>query len=132
MAPEGKLCWVEIPVRNDLAKLKEFYAGAFPTWIFKPSEQMPEVILWEDGKGQHGGLVTMPAGCSKADQAMGAGFTVYYFVDSIEEATERIEKLGGKTVLPKVSMGKSFYSNLIDIEGNRFGIFQVGEGEGEM
>ncbi len=40
--------------------------------------------------------------------------------------TERIEKLGGKTVLPKVKQGEmGFFSNLIDVEGNRFGIYEL-------
>jgi predicted enzyme related to lactoylglutathione lyase len=85
----------------------------------------------------------MPPQVPKDAQQMGAGHTVYFFVASIEEAsylsaqaaladerqaTARIEAAGGKTVLPKMEQGKgNFFSNLIDIEGNRFGIYQVSE-----
>jgi predicted enzyme related to lactoylglutathione lyase len=61
-----------------------------------------------------------------ASQAMGSGFTVYYMVDSIEEATERIENAGGKLVLPKTQQADSgFFANLTDVEGNRFGIYTM-------
>jgi predicted enzyme related to lactoylglutathione lyase len=69
----------------------------------------------------------MPPGAPPvAEQIMGSGLTVYFFVDSIEKATEKIEALGGKTVLPKKTQGTSgYFSNLVDIEGNRFGIYQL-------
>jgi len=45
---------------------------------------------------------------------------------TIYKSTERIEKLGAKTVLPKTAEGKNgWYSNLVDIEGNRFGLYQL-------
>jgi hypothetical protein len=86
----------------------------------------------------------MPDGAPKAqEQVMGSGFTVYYFVDSIEEvsehllksslaflttlqASDRIHKAGGKTVLPKMEQGDDgWFANLVDVEGNRFGIYQL-------
>jgi len=126
--PEGKACWIEIPVRHDMAKLKDFYAAAFPNWEWKPSVETEGVHLWISAKdGLGGGLVPMPPQCPKTEQTMGAGFTVYFFVDSIEEATARIEKIGGKTVLPKMEQGNgNFFSNMVDIEGNRFGLYVVG------
>jgi predicted enzyme related to lactoylglutathione lyase len=89
-----------------------------------------------------GGIVQMPKGCAVEPQSMGNGMTPYYLVNSIEEvsnncalilffterpqATERLEKLGAKTVLPKQDeSGSGWFSNLLDVEGNRFGIYQV-------
>jgi predicted enzyme related to lactoylglutathione lyase len=41
------------------------------------------------------------------------------------KATAKIEKLGGKVVLPKRSEGKNgVYANVVDVEGNRFGVYQ--------
>ena len=35
--------------------------------------------------GLSGGIVKLPEECSRSEQANGVGFTVYYFVASIEE-----------------------------------------------
>jgi predicted enzyme related to lactoylglutathione lyase len=69
----------------------------------------------------------MPPGAPVTEvQPMASGMTTYFWVDSIEEATARIEGFGGKTVLKKTEQGSSgYYANLIDIEGNRFGIYQM-------
>ena len=85
----------------------------------------------------------MPEGMNDtSQQAMGKGYTTYFFVDSIEEvstkefvimpywcllkSTAHLESLGAKTVLPKTEQGEDgWFSNLVDIEGNRFGIYQL-------
>jgi predicted enzyme related to lactoylglutathione lyase len=69
----------------------------------------------------------MPKEAAHTDtQRMASGMTVYFWVDNIEEATTRIEELGGKVVMPKTKQGVSgYFSNLVDIEGNRFGIYQL-------
>jgi predicted enzyme related to lactoylglutathione lyase len=42
-----------------------------------------------------------------------------------EQATERVEKLGGKVVLTKRPEGKNgIFANVVDPEGNRFGVYQ--------
>jgi len=125
--PKGSVCWVEIPVRKDQAKLKEFYAGVFPEWEWNPYERDSTIMTYKSNtEGLGGGLVPMPAGCSTDEQPMGAGFTVYYMVDSVDEAAERIQKLGGKIALPKTDQaGMGWFYNMLDIEGNRFGIYEV-------
>lgn len=41
------------------------------------------------------------------------------------KATKRIEELGGKVVMPKRPEGKNgIFANVVDIEGNRFGVYQ--------
>jgi len=124
---DGKACWIEIPVRSDSGKLQAFYSAAFPNWTWQPSAQDDKVVHWQSDKdGLGGGLISVPEGCTKEASTNGVGYTVYFWVDSIDEATERIEKLGGKTVLPKTKQGdQGFFSNLTDIEGNRFGIYQL-------
>ena len=64
--------------------------------------------------------------CPPHSQTLGAGFTVYFMVDSIEKQTEHIHGLGGKTVLAKkAEAGNGWFSNLTDPEGNRFGLYEV-------
>jgi len=125
------MCWVEIPAR-DPWKLKAFYAAAFPNWSFREEtskdESGGEVIHFSVGKpdGVGGGIVQMPKDLQEAEQPLGAGMTVYYFVNSIEETQEHIKKLGGRTVLEKQPQGEhGWYANLVDVEGNRFGIYQL-------
>lgn len=49
-----------------------------------------------------------------------AGTLVYLGVASIEEALKRAEEKGGKTLMPKTSIGQwGFIAQLTDSEGNR-------------
>ena len=42
-----------------------------------------------------------------------------------EQATAKVEKLGGKVVLSKRAEGKNgIFANVVDVEGNRFGVYQ--------
>jgi len=38
-----------------------------------------------DDPGLGGGIVKMPDECGPNNQSLGSGFTVYYFVDSLEK-----------------------------------------------
>jgi predicted enzyme related to lactoylglutathione lyase len=49
-----------------------------------------------------------------------AGTLVYFSVDNIEEALTRVNKKGGKTLNPKMSIGEyGFVAHFEDCEGNR-------------
>ncbi|KIW03091.1 uncharacterized protein PV09_05736 [Verruconis gallopava] len=128
--PEGSLCWIEIPARN-AEKVRDFYIALFPSWKFKEeqSEQDDGTVVYqytfERPERLGGGIVQMPKDCPEHSQSMGAGYTNYYMVDDVDEAVARVEKLGGKLVLPKRPQGKSgMFANVVDVEGNRFGLYQ--------
>ncbi|KAF2184132.1 hypothetical protein K469DRAFT_199749 [Zopfia rhizophila CBS 207.26] len=130
--PEGSPCWIEIMSTNP-PKLKEFYASLFPSWNWKPAneEYKEDFIAMYDFKqpsGISGGIVKLPEGCvqSRGEQPMGIGFTVYYFVESIEKTDKRIAELGGSMCLPKTEQGKNgWFANFKDPEGNRFGVYEL-------
>jgi len=134
MAPpiEGSPCWVEIPAR-DIEKLKSFYSTLFPSWEFKEEanyggEGGAKVAMYnfKRPEGFGGGIVQMPTECGTNEQHMGSGFTLYYLVDDLEKTLERINELGGSTVMPKVKQGESgWFANAKDVEGNRFGIYEL-------
>lgn len=70
--------------------LQNFYAAIFPAWEFRPAtEQYKEdaIVMYSftEPKGLSGGIIKLPEHCTpRGEQPMGAGFTVYYFVESIE------------------------------------------------
>ncbi|KAF2436133.1 hypothetical protein EJ08DRAFT_645142 [Tothia fuscella] len=130
--PEGSPCWIEIPAR-DVEKLKTFYSALFPSWKFTPDIDVDSMTgiktsqySFTRPKGFGGGIVQMPEDIPLGEQAMGYGYTVYYFVNSIDETLGRIHELGGATVLEKKAQSENgFFANATDPEGNRFGIYEL-------
>lgn len=52
-------------------------------------------------------------------------YTMFYVaVDDIEEAVLKSEALGGKTLLPILSLPKGRFTWIQDIEGNTIGLYQ--------
>ncbi|CZR63044.1 uncharacterized protein PAC_12941 [Phialocephala subalpina] len=135
--PVGSPCWIEIPA-VDVQACKKFYTSLFPTWEFKAStEKYPEerIAMWSFAapSGLSGGIVQVAADCKTAELKNGMGFTIYHFVESIEEAQKRAEELGGKTLCEKTPEGDNgWYMYLLDVAGNRFGIYQLKEGKPEQ
>ena len=134
--------------------IKDFYSALFPSWKFKESSVNAEdghkvhQYMFTKPDGLSGGIVEMPKDCPPHNQSMGAGFTNYYLVNEVDEASAscarkcvcladstqavaKIEKLGGKLVLSKRPEGKNgLYANVVDPEGNRFGVYQWLGGDG--
>lgn len=72
----------------------------------------------------------MPEGTATNEQNMGSGYTVYYFVDSVDESLPRVLELGGTTVLEKRPEGDNgWFVNVKDPEGNRFGLYEWNGGK---
>jgi predicted enzyme related to lactoylglutathione lyase len=68
----------------------------------------------------------MPEDCPPHAQNLGSGMTVYFLVSNIEKESERLHKLGAKTVLEKRNESDNgWFANLTDPEGNRFGIYEA-------
>jgi uncharacterized protein len=109
--------WFEIPVK-DLEKAKKFYESVFG-FELTSSEMGPLKMAWfpmiKDAPGAAGSLV-------KAEGYMPAetGTVVYFCVDDITATLGKINAGGGKTVLPKTSIGEyGFIAHFEDCEGNR-------------
>ncbi|KAF2004034.1 hypothetical protein P154DRAFT_560863 [Amniculicola lignicola CBS 123094] len=125
--PVGAPCWIEI-MAEEPTKLKEFYAALFPAWNWKDTSHAAGVIMYDfkQPSGISGGIIPLPKECVRAEQSMGSGMTVYYFVNSIEDFEKEATAVGAKLVLPKTKESENgWFANFKDIEGNRFGVYEV-------
>ncbi|KAI9769265.1 MAG: hypothetical protein M1840_004394 [Geoglossum simile] len=124
----GSPCWIEISA-IDVIRAKKFYAATF-NWTFKPGTKtypedkiamfsVPDPKLSDLG----GGIVKV----NDEDHKPGKGGSVIYlWVDSIEEALEKIKVNGGTVVLGKSAEGdQGFLAKFGDTEGNVHGIYTM-------
>jgi predicted enzyme related to lactoylglutathione lyase len=119
----------EIPAK-DPAKLKKFYTNLFGWKIEKwDSGMASDMDYWlietvpMDKKGRplrpgvNGGMWKKE---KDTDREVN-----YISVESIDEYSKKIEKLGGKIVMPKQEIkGVGWYAVATDPEGNPFGLLQ--------
>jgi predicted enzyme related to lactoylglutathione lyase len=119
----------EIPA-NDIEKLKKFYQTLFG-WKFQKypgptTYYLVETVPVDDKMnpvraGVNGGLY-----CKKdAQDPVNVMQMNYIGVESIEEYSTKIEKLGGKIKFPKMEIpGLGWWALAIDPEGNTFGLLE--------
>ena len=109
--------WFEIPV-NDLERAKQFYETVFGLQL-SLNEMGPMKMAWfpmsEGGGGATGTLMQ-----SEGYTPSHAGTLVYFSVTDIEGTLDKVNANGGKTLLPKTSIGEHGYiAHFQDCEGNR-------------
>jgi len=120
-----KVVHFEIPT-DDLDRAKKFYKGLFGWQLFDvpgmnytmvttvPTDdrQMPK----ESGAINGGSLKRSKAGESPV---------IVIKVSSVDDYLKKVEKAGGKTVMPKHKVGDmGFYTRMSDTEGNVIGLWQ--------
>lgn len=115
--------WFEIPV-TDLERAIKFYESVFGIKLSR-NEMGPLKMAWftwvEDATGAPGSLV-------KADgyTPSHTGTLVYLTVDDIQDTLAKINASGGKTLLPKMSIGEyGFIAHFEDSEGNRVALHSM-------
>ncbi len=112
--------WFEIPVK-DMGRARKFYEKVFGLEL-SPYEMEPFTMAFfpmaQDAPGAAGTLVQ-----GASYEPSHAGTVVYFSVDDIEETLRRINANGGKTLMPKKSIGEyGFIAHFEDIEGNRLAL----------
>lgn len=115
--------WFEIPVM-DFARAKKFYE----TILGEPITEMPHpqfkygMLPADMEKGVGGGLVQGDGYKPSAD-----GSLIYLNGgDDLSVALSKIEKAGGRIVLPKTSIGPNgFMAHFIDTEGNKMALHSM-------
>jgi predicted enzyme related to lactoylglutathione lyase len=114
---------------SNVGKLKTFYEGLFGWKIFKaPMGGMEYWLIHTvptDEKGMplkpgvNGGLF------QKAPEQEGMKAVNYITIESIDESLKKVEKLGGKILVPKQQVPTvGWIAVALDPEGNQFGLLQ--------
>lgn len=122
--PAASIVWFEIPAdRADRAK--SFYSKLFG-WKIKKFPGMSDYWHIDTGGGDDtpdGGMMTR-----KSPQQP---ITNYVAVASVEAASAKVEKLGGKVCMPKTPVpGMGFFAVCLDTENNTFAIWERNGGAG--
>lgn len=115
--------WFEIPV-NDLAKAKTFYEAVFAV-EFLETEMGPNKMGWfpmDMGAAGAAGTLIQGDGYTPSHD----GSLAYINVDSIDPTLESINANGGKTLMPRMSIGAhGFIAHFEDTEGNRVAVHEA-------
>lgn len=119
------LNWFEIPA-SDFKRAKTFYAKVLDAKIpDDPNPNMQYAYLPSDPKkGAFGGAI----GCGENFVPAMTGTTIYLDGgNDLSVPLGRVEKAGGKVILPKTAIGDNgFIALFIDTEGNKVGFHSMG------
>ena len=115
----------ELPT-DDLERAKKFYTELFGWKMEKMDDPSTGMEYWiinttddKDNKGVSGGMM-------KRQNPQQQGVTNYIDVNSVEEYSAKIEKLGGKIIVPKMPIvGMGYFAVCLDTENNKFGIWET-------
>jgi predicted enzyme related to lactoylglutathione lyase len=111
----GTFSWNEL-MTTDVDKAKEFYSGLFG-WTY---EEMPldngplagqSYVIAKNGDSMAAGMVPLVPGCEDIPPHWGP----YVTVDNMEKALIKVEKLGGRIVIPATeAKGVGFFAVIQD------------------
>ncbi|WP_209405433.1 VOC family protein [Pseudozobellia sp. WGM2] len=110
--------WFEIPVKN-FERAKSFYATVLAVEINEIP--MPDskygVFPYDSDNNKVGGAIMQMNGAEPSDE----GVTVYLNGgDNLATPLARVEKAGGKVLIPKTDIGENGYmAHFLDTEGNK-------------
>ena len=106
----------EIPA-DDVERAKKFYTDLFGWKIEKTSEMDYWMIATSGEKAVDGGMMKR--------QDPQQPITNYIDVPSIDEYAAKVEKLGGKVVVPKAAVPNyGYFAVCLDTENNAFALWQ--------
>jgi hypothetical protein len=115
--------WFEIPVK-DLERAKKFYEKVFDVELATEEIGGMKLAMFpftKDAPGATGALIKGPSYVPSH-----TGTVVYFSVESIEETLRRINANGGKTLMPKTSIGQyGVIAQYEDCEGNRLALHSM-------
>lgn len=120
-----KVVHFELPF-DDMARAKKFYQKAFG-WEMTDVPEMEYVMaitapLDSNRKYKEAGAIN--GGLFKREKKVNAP-VIAIQVASVDEAVKRVEKAGGKVIIPKIMMGNmGYYARVADTEGNVIGVWQ--------
>lgn len=115
--------WFEIPVA-DLARAKTFYETALSIEIAETKMGEADMGWFPMEMGASGatGTLIKCQGYTPSQE----GSLVYLQVDAIDPTLEAIAQAGGKTLMPRTSIGEhGFVAHFEDSEGNRVALHEA-------
>lgn len=117
-AMQGEVCWLEANTPDADGAMK-FYTGLFD-WERGPGEVgFPYTFLKRPGEGRNfGGLMPLTA------DAGPPRWRVYFAVDDLDAAVEKAAGLGGRVVVPTVTIPAGKFAVLTDPHGAEFALYQ--------
>jgi uncharacterized protein len=124
----------EIP-SDDIERAKKFYNDLFG-WNIEKSSHLSQLTYAATGQPMEYWMVTTTD--DKGNKAIGGGMmkrvqpgqqiTNYINVRSVDEYSEKVEKLGGRVVAPKHAVpGMGYFAICLDTENNCFAIWESKE-----
>jgi uncharacterized protein len=115
----------EIP-SEDIERSKRFYSELFGWRIEKwPGSEHAADDYWMITTTDDKGNKALAGGMMKRQNAQ-QGITNYIDVKSIDESSSRLERLGGKIVMPKKAVpGMGYFAACLDTENNSFAIWET-------
>ena len=114
----ASIVWFDIPA-DDLQRARSFYNGLFG-WKITQFPGMKD--YWHIDTG---GADASADGGLMARKHPGHTITNYVFVDSVDKAAAKVEKLGGSICMPKTAVPEMGYFVICnDTEGNSFALWE--------
>lgn len=110
---------------DDMERAQKFYNDVFDWTMKKWSHpDNPDQDFWYFDTSNENGNKGIEGGLMKR-QFPSHSVTNYVTVHSVDEYTARIEKAGGKIIIPKTEIeNMGFIVVFLDTENNMFGIYQ--------
>ena len=126
MSSVNPVNWFEIPV-SDVQRATKFYGAAFGVKLAL-NEMGPLQMAWfpmERGAPGAAGTLVKGEGFTPSHQ----GSMVYFRVEAVDATLKKIVKAGGKTLLPRTSIGQyGFIAHFADSEGNLVALHEAAQG----
>jgi predicted enzyme related to lactoylglutathione lyase len=110
----------DIPA-DDVERAKKFYGELFG-WTFEKSPGPMEYWLISASQKKGGEAV----GGMMPRQQPQQPITVYFDVPSVDESTAKIQKLGGKVIIPRMAVpGMGYFAWCLDTESSVFAVWET-------
>ena len=117
----------EIPA-DDVERSKKFYSDLFG-WKIEiwPGSTVDDKEYWMITTTDEKGNKALGGGMMKRQMSQHQN-TNFIDVESVDEYSSKVQQLGGKVVVPKMSVpGMGYLAYCLDTENNSFGIWETNE-----